>query len=77
MLIANPIYDVVFRYLLKDEKAAKLLLSAITGEEIIELNVRPIGREVGTKSSWMVVDIGFSAKIKSENGREKQVTIKV
>ncbi len=27
--IANPIYDVVFKYLMRDEKVAKLLLSAI------------------------------------------------
>ncbi len=39
--IANPIYDVVFKYLMKDEKVARLLLSAIIGKDIISLEFRP------------------------------------
>ena len=35
--IANPIYDVVFKYLMNDEKVAKLLLSAIIGKEVLTL----------------------------------------
>lgn len=41
MLIANPIYDVVFKYLMEDSKVAKLLLSAIIGTEIVSLDFRP------------------------------------
>ncbi|MEZ4988613.1 MAG: hypothetical protein R2795_26935 [Saprospiraceae bacterium] len=35
MEIANPIYDVVFKYLMEDNRVAKLFLSAITGLEIV------------------------------------------
>jgi hypothetical protein len=31
MQIANPIYDVVFNYLMEDAKIAKLLISSIIG----------------------------------------------
>jgi len=31
MHIANPIYDVAFKYMLEDHKVAKLFLSAIIG----------------------------------------------
>jgi hypothetical protein len=41
MLIANPIYDAVFKYLLEDNKTAKLLLGAIIGEKIEKLDFRP------------------------------------
>ena len=41
MRIANPIYDVVFKYLLDDEKVARLVLSALLGKEILELAFRP------------------------------------
>ncbi|OQX77504.1 MAG: hypothetical protein B6D61_07065 [Bacteroidetes bacterium 4484_249] len=41
MLIANPIYDVVFKYMMDDNRVAKLLISAIINEEIIELEFRP------------------------------------
>lgn len=37
MHIANPIYDVVFKYLMEDAKIAKLMIAAIIGEEILEL----------------------------------------
>ena len=38
MHIANPIYDVAFKYLLEDNKVAKLFLTAIIGETITELD---------------------------------------
>ena len=41
MIIANPIYDVVFKYLLEDKEIARGLLSTIIGEEIEELTVQP------------------------------------
>jgi hypothetical protein len=41
MLIANPIYDVVFKYMMEDMDIAKGLLSAILKEEIVSLEVRP------------------------------------
>ncbi len=41
MLIANPLYDVVFKYLLDDNKVAKLFIGAILGMEITELEFKP------------------------------------
>lgn len=36
-LIANPIYDSVFKYLMEDDRVAKILLSALLKKEIVEL----------------------------------------
>ncbi len=41
MYIANPIYDVVFKYLMEDNSLAKLIISTIIKEEILELTLRP------------------------------------
>jgi hypothetical protein len=41
MIIANPIYDTVFKFLMEDPSIAKRLISAIIGEEILELEVKP------------------------------------
>ncbi|TAE03724.1 MAG: hypothetical protein EAZ97_01135 [Bacteroidetes bacterium] len=41
MLIANPIYDVVFKYLMQDNKVAKLLISSIIDMEVIDLDFQP------------------------------------
>jgi hypothetical protein len=52
MQIANPIYDVVFKFLMEDSRAAKSLLSALIQQEIIELDFLPqeMTAEVGTVS---------------------------
>ena len=39
--IANPIYDGAFKYLLDDNRVARLFLSTMIGEEILELTFRP------------------------------------
>jgi len=47
MLIANPIYDVVFKYMMGDLKVAKTFISAIIGEEVEDLDFCP--QELVTK----------------------------
>jgi len=77
MQIANPIYDVVFKYLMEDGKIAKLIISSIIGETISELTFLP--KEFTTdlekkklkskiKNSKTVYRLDFSAKIKTEEG---------
>ena len=41
MKIANPLYDTVFKFLLQDELVAKLFLSALLEQEIVELTYNP------------------------------------
>ncbi len=75
MLIANPIYDVVFKYLMDDSKVARLLLSAILNEDIISLEYRPT--ELKTDRPITVYHIDFSAKIRYADGQEKLVIIEI
>ena len=60
MLIANPIYDVVFKYLLEDNKIAKLIIGKIIGEEVIELIPKPQERILKfiDKNKILLIDIG-------------------
>jgi hypothetical protein len=88
MQIANPIYDVVFKYLMEDAKIAKLIISSIINEEIVSLEVRPQefithpdrdkitlweGKDI---HHFTVYKLDFSAKIKTENG-SKLVIIEI
>ena len=69
MLIANPIYDVVFKYMMEDLKVAKTFISAIIGEDVEELDFCP--QELATrytKDSLTVVRMDFLAKIKTASG---------
>lgn len=77
MLIANPIYDSVFKYMMDDNKVAKLLLSAIIGEEIIKLELRPTEIKTHIKDTLTVYHIDFVAKIRSLDNTERLVIIEV
>ena len=78
MQIANPIYDVVFKYLLEDSESAILLLSAIIGESIEKLEFLP--QEGSThieQRSLTVYRLDFCAKIKTGDNEHKQVLIEI
>ncbi len=78
MIIANPIYDVVFKYLLEDIEIARELLSTILGEEILSLEIKP--QETVTESSASSVSIlrfDFKAVIKTQVGDIKKVLIEL
>ena len=78
MRIANPIYDVVFKYLLSDNKIAKLLIAAIIGEEIIELDFRPTEYSSDVKErSLLIYRLDFAAKIRNADGTEKLILIEI
>jgi len=77
MQIANPIYDVVFKYLMEDGKIAKLIISSIIDETISELTFLP--KEFTTdlenqkskrnnRNSKTVYRLDFSAKIRTKDG---------
>jgi len=84
MQIANPIYDVVFKYLMEDAKVAKLLISSIIGQEIEELEFRPQeytsdvdkSRIEGNAGTLTVYRLDFNARIKTAEG-SKQVLIEL
>ncbi len=78
MIIANPIYDVVFKYLLEDIEIARELLSAILGEEIINLEIKPQETTTETPaSSVSILRFDFKAVIKTNTGEVKKVLIEL
>ena len=90
MFIANPIYDVVFKYLLEDNKIAKLLIGAIIGEKIETLDFRPqeyaaqLDKQK-TKNKKLkngspnltVYRLDFSAKIRNKDGTFRLVVVEL
>ena len=56
MKIANPIYDVVFRYLMKDEKVAKLILSTLIEEEIETLSFKTTEIPIDPRRHFLDID---------------------
>ena len=87
MIIANPIYDTVFKYMMSDSKVAKTFLSAIIGEKIVELDFTSteytLKAEIDKSQLDRVLEqiivcrFDFAAKIETENGSYKTVIIEL
>ncbi|MDR1129609.1 MAG: hypothetical protein LBK96_01330 [Prevotellaceae bacterium] len=80
-LIANPLYDEVFKYMMEDNSAARKFISGIIGEEVIKLSFAP--QEYVYKKddnvpgkTWSVYRLDFTARIRTKEG-SKAVMIEV
>ncbi len=78
MDIANPIYDVVFKYLMKDKRVAKMLISKITGLTIDKLEFRTTESTTFLeKQSLTVYRLDFAASIVTKEGTLKKILIEI
>ena len=76
-IIANPIYDSVFKFLMEDERAAKVLLSALLQQEVHDLKMRRNEYTNLSQTRISLFRIDFSARIKDAAGREQLVLIEL
>jgi hypothetical protein len=89
MHIANPIYHVVFKYMMDDYKVSKIVLSALLEMEVIELKLMPQEFIVSTdeenksdidkkfKLSFNVYRMDFSATVKTKDNTNKLIIIEI
>ena len=76
-IIANPIYDSVFKFLMEDERAAKVLLSALLKKEVRELKMCRNEYTNLQQSRISLFRIDFSAKLVDASGKEELVLIEL
>jgi len=77
MIIANPLYDVVFKYLLEDVEIAKELLAAILGEDIISVELKPQETLAESSRGITVLRFDFNAVIRKKNGELNKVLVEL
>lgn len=86
MRIANPMYSVVFRYLLEDLAVARLMLSTLLEKEILQLDIMHSEVREGNskkkpakplKDEIEPTYLYFFATIKNTDGFQKQVMIEL
>ncbi len=78
MIIANPIYDTVFKKLMEDTKIAKFFIETLTGESIADIEVKPQEYTFNDKlAGIMVYRLDFIATVKTENNQYKKVLIEI
>ena len=80
VFIANPIYDVVFRYLMEDNLSARMFIGVVLGVEVLELEFKPTDsthKITGTENIVTVTRMDFNARIKDEKHGERLVIIEL
>jgi hypothetical protein len=79
MIIANPIYDVTFKRLLENDRAAKFLIGTIMGCEVLSLVPTTIERTEPVKSAptMSLFRMDFAATIVTKEEGEKRVLIEM
>ena len=82
--VANPIYDVVFKYLMQDQRVARLLIGRITGLEVQSLTVSPQETSVHRAPDapdhdlpLTLLRMDFAARVRTADGRDRQVLIEI
>lgn len=76
-IIANPIYDTVFKFLMEDNKVAKILLSALLKKEIVDLEMHHHGYTSVEQARISLFRIDFLAKLREADGSEHLVLIEL
>jgi hypothetical protein len=77
MNIANPIYDIVFKYLMEDERIARTILSALLKVDVIAVEVRPHEYSDDNRDTLSVFRIDFGATVRNADGTQKLILIEL
>ena len=75
--VANPIYDIVFKYLLEDERIARTLLSALLKKNVVAVETRRNEYSNIGRDNLSVFRIDFGATIQEDNGDRHLILIEL
>ena len=77
MIVANPIYDIVFKYLMEDNRIARTILSALLKKNVVEVEVRPHEYANDQRDTLSVYRIDFGATIEEEDGSRRLILVEL
>ena len=78
MIIANPIYDVVFKRMMENERVAKFFIGTLLDETIEAIEVQPQEYTYPKELTGLAVfRLDYIATIKTKSGEHKKVLIEI
>jgi uncharacterized coiled-coil protein SlyX len=79
MIIANPIYDTVFKRLMENERAARFFIGTLLDEEITSVKMLPTEHthNIGQSNKLTIFRMDFVAAIRTDSGEDKKILIEV
>lgn len=75
--VANPLYDAVFKFLMEDERIAKIVLSALLKKEVVNVEMRRHEYPNVTRDQLSMFRIDFAARIKEPDGNIHLILIEL
>ena len=75
--IANPIYDLAFKYLMEDERVVKILLSALLRKQVVHVETRRNELINVQRDPVSVFRLDYRAVTVDKDGREEHVLIEL
>ena len=75
--IANPIYDSVFKFMMDDERVARIILSALLKKDVVAVEMKQQEYAGLTKRNISMFRLDFNAKVRNEDGSESIVLIEL
>ena len=75
--IANPIYDVVFKYLMEDKRVARTILSALLKKDIVDVDIRPHEYTNDKGAAITMLRIDFGATVREVDGSKQLILIEL
>ncbi|MBQ3752629.1 MAG: hypothetical protein II864_03670 [Prevotella sp.] len=75
--VANPIYDIVFKYLMEDERIARTILSALLKMDVVYVKVRPHEYANVKRDTLSVFRIDFGATVRHADGSEQLILVEL
>jgi len=82
IVIPNPIYDVVFKYLMEDLESAKIILSTLINENIKKLSFEPVShsekiKDPSSEQEIKLFHLDFTALVEKPDGSEELIMIEL
>ncbi len=78
MIIANPIYDVVFKRLMENERVAKFLIGTFLNQKVKTIQVRPQEFTYENELAGLrIFRLDFIAIIETATGEERKILIEI
>lgn len=77
MIVANPIYDTVFKFLMEDERIARTILSALLKKDVVKVEMRPHEYANSKSDTLSVFRIDFAATIRQSDGTEQLILVEL
>ena len=77
MIVANPIYDVVFKYLMEDERIARTIISALLKKDVLEVHMRRNEYSNKSRDTLSIFRIDFGATILDDKGERQTILIEI